>query len=79
MILLQIDPVSNDEPKIVHEGCYETKNTFIIAWSLVFSIRHYRWLCDPICQLLLNNKAYYLIRTIRRILNFLQLWTIIVA
>jgi hypothetical protein len=30
-------------------------------------------------RLPLNNKAYYLVRTIRRILDFLQLWTIITA
>jgi hypothetical protein len=31
MILLQVDPASGDEPEIVYEGCYETKDIFIFA------------------------------------------------
>jgi hypothetical protein len=31
VILLQVDPASGDEPKIVCEGCYETKNTYIFT------------------------------------------------
>ncbi len=79
MILLQVDPVFGDEPKIVYKSFYETKDTSIFAWSLMFDIRHYRWLCDSICWLSPNNKVNYLIHIIQRILNFLQLSTIIVA
>jgi hypothetical protein len=42
VILLQVDPTSSDEPKIVYEGCYETKNTSIFAWSSIFDVGHYR-------------------------------------
>jgi predicted Fe-S protein YdhL (DUF1289 family) len=35
VILLQIDPASGDEPKTICEGCYETKDTYIFAWSSV--------------------------------------------
>jgi hypothetical protein len=73
VILLQIDLASGDELKTVCEGCYETKNTSIFTWSSVLSIEHYRWLCGLICRLPLNSKAEYLVRTIRRILDFLQL------
>jgi hypothetical protein len=73
VILLQVDPAFGDEPKIVCEACYDTKNTFIFSWSLVPSVGHYRWLHSAIRQLTSNNKADYLVRTIRRILNFLQL------
>jgi hypothetical protein len=73
VILLQIDPTFGDKPEIVYEGCYEIKNTSIFAWSSILSVGHYHWLHDPICQLPLNGKADYLVRTIRRILNFLQL------
>jgi hypothetical protein len=73
MILLQIDPISDDEPETIYEGCYKTKNTSIFAWSSILSIGHYRWLCSLIRQLLPNNKANYLVHTIQRILNFLQL------
>jgi hypothetical protein len=73
VILLQVDPASGDEPEIVCEGCYETEDTSIFAWSSVPSIGHYRWLHSPIRQLPPNSKADYLVRIIRRILDFLQL------
>jgi hypothetical protein len=44
-----------------------------IFLSLVLGVGHYRWLRDPIRRLPPNSKADYLIRTIRRILDFLQL------
>ncbi len=71
VILLQVDPASSDEPEIVCEGCYETEDTFIFAWSSVLGVGHYRWLCGPIRRLPPNSKADYLVRTIRRILDFL--------
>ncbi len=73
VILLQIDPASGDEPETICEGCYKTKDTSIFAWSLVPGVGHYHWLCGPICQLFPNSKVDYLVRTIRRVLNFLQL------
>jgi len=33
VVLLQVDPASSDEPKTVCEGCYETEDTSIFAWS----------------------------------------------
>jgi hypothetical protein len=73
MILLQVNPASNDEPEIVYEGCYESKDTSIFAWSSVPGVGHYHWLRSPIRQLPFNSKVDYLVRTIRRILDFLQL------
>jgi hypothetical protein len=73
VILLQVDPASGDEPETVCEGCYETEDTSIFAWSLVPGVGHYRWLRDPIRRLPPNSKANYLVHTIRRILDFLQL------
>jgi hypothetical protein len=70
VILLQVDLASSDELKTVCEGCYKTKDTSIFTWSLIFDVGHYRWLCGPIRQLLLNSKADYLVHTIRRILDF---------
>jgi len=72
VILLQVDLASGDEPETVCEG-YETEDTSIFAWSLVLGVGHYRWLRGPIRRLLPNSKADYLVRTIRRILYFLQL------
>jgi len=71
VILLQVDPASGDEHEIVCEGYYKTENIFIFAWSLVPDIGHYRWLHGLIRRLPPNNKADYLVRTIRSILNFL--------
>jgi hypothetical protein len=73
VILLQVDPVSGDEPEIVYEGCYKTEDTSIFAWSSVPGVGHYRWLCGLIRRLPRNSKANYLVRTIRRILDFLRL------
>jgi len=73
VILLQVSPASSDEPETVCEGCYEIEDTSIFAWSSVPGVGHYRWLRDLICRLLPNSKADYLVRTIRRILDFLQL------
>jgi hypothetical protein len=64
VILLQVNPAFSDEPKIVYESCYETKDTSMFAWSLIPSVGHYRWLRGLIRQLPPNNKADYLIRTI---------------
>jgi hypothetical protein len=72
VILLQINPTSGDELETVYEGCYETEDTSNFALSSVLGVGHYRWLHDPIRQLLFNGKPDYLVRTIRRILDFLQ-------
>jgi hypothetical protein len=71
VILLQVDPASGDEPETICEGCYETEDTSIFTWFSVPGISHYRWLRDPIRRLPPNSKADYLVRTIRRTLDFL--------
>ncbi len=79
VILLQVNLASGDEPETVCEGFYEIEDTSIFAWSLVPGVGHYRWLRGPIRRLPPNSKADYLVRTIRRILDFLQLWIITMA
>jgi hypothetical protein len=64
VILVQVNPASNDELETVCEGCYEIENTSIFAWSLIPDVRHCRWLCGPIRQLPPNTKANYLVHTI---------------
>jgi len=74
VILLQVNFTSCDELEIVCEGCYKIEDTSIFTWSSIPSIRHYHWLCGPIHRLPPpNSKTNYIVRTIRRILNFLQL------
>jgi len=71
VILLQIGPIFANELEIVCESYYKTKNTSIFTWYLVPGIGHYRWLCGLIHRLPSNSKVDYLVRTIRRILDFL--------
>ncbi len=73
VILLQGDPAFGNELETVCEGCYETENTSIFAWSLIPNVGHYHWLHGLICQLPPNSKADYFVRTIQCILDFLQL------
>jgi hypothetical protein len=73
VILLQVDLAFGDEPKIVYEVYYKTEDFSIFAWSSILGVGHYCWLRSLIRQLLLNNKADYLVRTICRILDFLKL------
>jgi hypothetical protein len=73
VILLQIDLASNDELETICKGFYEIKNTSIFTWFSIPDVGHHRWLHGLIRHLFFNNKANYLIRTIRRIPNFLQL------
>jgi hypothetical protein len=44
VIFLQVDPASGDEPEIIYEGCYETKDISIFAWFLILNVGHYHWL-----------------------------------
>jgi len=64
VILLQVDLASGDEPETVCEGCYETKDASIFAWSSIPNVGHYHWLQSPIRRLPSNTKADYLNRTI---------------
>jgi len=73
VILLQVDPASSDELETICEGCYEIEDTSIFAWSSIPSVGHYRWLRGSIRRLPPNTKVDYLVRTIRCILDFLQL------
>jgi hypothetical protein len=71
MILLQINHASSNEPEIICEGCYETKDTFVFAWSSISGIGCYHWLRGPIHRMPYNGEANYLVRIIWHILNLL--------
>ncbi len=73
VILLQVNPTSGDELETVCEGCYKIEDTSIFAWCSIPGVGHYHWLRSSIRRLLPNDKAKYVICTIRRILDFLQL------
>ncbi len=73
VILLQVDLASGEEPETIYEGFYEIGDTSSFTWSSVLGVGHYHWLHGSICRLPPNSKVNYLICTIRRILDFLQL------
>ncbi len=52
VILLQVNLTSGDELETICEGCYETTDTSIFAWSSILGVGHYHWLHGPIRQLL---------------------------
>jgi hypothetical protein len=57
VILLQVDLTSGDEPETICEGCYETEDISIFAWSSILGVGHYRSLRGPIRWLPPNSKA----------------------
>ncbi len=67
VILLLVDPASNDELETIYEGCYEIEDTFIFTWFSIIGIGHCCWLRGPICRLPPNSKVDYLVCTIRHI------------
>jgi hypothetical protein len=73
VILLQVNPVSGDELETVCEGYYKIEDASIFAWFSISDIGHYCWLRNSIRRLPPNSKADYLVCTIQRILDFLQL------
>jgi hypothetical protein len=79
VILLQINPAFNDEPKIVCKGFYKIDDTLIFTWSSIFIVGHYRWLHSLICQLFPNHNANYVVHITHHLLDFLQLWISIVG
>jgi hypothetical protein len=64
VILLQVDPTSNDKLETICESCYENEDISIFTWSSSLDIGHYRWLHGPIRQLPPNSKVDYLVCTI---------------
>jgi hypothetical protein len=48
VILLQVNLVSNDEPKTFYEGFYKTEYTSIFTWFSIIGVGHYHWLHSPI-------------------------------
>jgi hypothetical protein len=48
VILLQVDLISNDEPKTFCESFYKTKDTSIFVWSSIFGVGYYHWLRNSI-------------------------------
>jgi hypothetical protein len=41
VILLSIDPTSNNEPKIIYNFFFEIEDIWIFAWSSIPNVGHY--------------------------------------
>jgi hypothetical protein len=73
VVLLQVDPISNDEIETIYNFFYEIEDTSIFTWFSISNVGHYCWLCGSLYRLPPNSKAYYLVCIIQCILNFLWL------
>ncbi len=56
VILLQVDPTSNDEFEIICKGFYKIRDTLIFAWFSTPVIGYYHWLLSSIHQLFLTTR-----------------------
>jgi hypothetical protein len=72
-IYLKIVPVCGATPERFEECQCEIDDVRLHCRTWVPGDGHYRWLQGPINPLPLERRAEYLARTIRRILDFLQL------
>jgi len=76
-IYLEFVPARGAVPERFEECQCEDDDVRLHCRTWIPSDGHYRWLRGPINPLLLEHRAEYLARTIHRILNFLQLWSIL--
>ncbi len=75
-IYLEFLPTCGVAPKRFEECQCEDDDVRLHCRTWVPGDGHYRWLRSPINPLSMEHWAEYLARTIRRILEFLQLWPI---
>jgi len=72
-IYLEFVPTCGIVPERFKECQCEDDDVRLHCRTWVLDDGHYRWLRGPINRLPMEHRAEYLARTIRRILNFLQL------
>jgi hypothetical protein len=75
-IYLKFVPTWGAAPKRFEECQCENDDVCLHCQMWVPGDGHYCWLWRPINPLPMEHRAEYLARTIRRILEFLQLWPI---
>jgi hypothetical protein len=73
VIYLEFVPTRGAAPKRFEECQCEDDDVRLHCRTWIPSDGHYRWLRGPINPLSMEHRAEYLARTIRRILDFLQL------
>ncbi len=75
-IYLEFVPARRVAPERFEECQCEDDDVRLHCRTWVPGDGHYRWLRGPINPMSMEHRAEYLARTIRRILEFLQLWSI---
>jgi len=75
-IYLEFVPARGAVPEKFEECQCKDDDVRLHCQTWVLGDGHYRWLRGPINPLSMEHRAEYLARTIRRILEFLQLWPI---
>jgi hypothetical protein len=75
-IYLEFAPAWRAAPERFQECQCEDDDVCLHCRTWVPGDGHYRWLRGPINPLPMEHRAEYLARTIRHILEFLQLWPI---
>jgi hypothetical protein len=73
---LEFVPACGVAPERFKECQCENDDVRLHCWTWVLNDGHYHWLRGLINPLSMEDRAEYLIRTICRILKFLQLWSI---
>ncbi len=76
-IYLKFVPACGAAPERFEECQCEDDDVRLHCQTWVPSDGHYHWLRGPINPLPMEHRAEYLARTIRHILEFLQLWSIL--
>ncbi len=76
-IYLEFVPARGATPKRFENCQCEDDNVRLHCRTWVPGDGHYCWLRGPINPLSMEHRAEYLARTIRHILDFLQLWSIL--
>jgi hypothetical protein len=78
VIYLKFVPTYGVAPERFEECQCEDNDVRLHYWTWVPDDVHYRWLQCPINSFSMEHRVEYLARTICRVLEFLQLWFILI-
>jgi hypothetical protein len=75
VIVLEAEAMLVGGYQVVFEGCFENTNVGYMMTRLSDDIGHHLWLQDPLNHLGGEWKINYIAEVLRRILEFLHVWT----
>jgi hypothetical protein len=76
VIVLKVEAIFVGGHQVVFEGCFENINTGHMVTRLSDDIDHCFWFQGPLNHLGGKQRASYIAEVLRRILEFLHVWTI---